>query len=153
MVIDDRVAFCGGLDLTARRWDTCDHRPGDERRKADDTPYPPFHDLMMMVDGEAARALGTLARERWRLATGRQIKPARPGPDSWPPDVEPQVTDAMVAISRTLPHSTASAICCSRPDASRTPCAQFVAFAIGFWQSIWALRKSAWQRRSTRKAR
>jgi hypothetical protein len=58
---------------------------------------------MMMVDGEAARALGTLARERWRLATGRQIKPARPGPDSWPPDVEPQVTDAMVAISRTLP--------------------------------------------------
>jgi phospholipase D1/2 len=28
-----------------RRWDTCDHRPDDERRKADDTPYPPFHDL------------------------------------------------------------------------------------------------------------
>jgi phospholipase D1/2 len=103
VVIDDRVAFCGGLDLTSRRWDTCDHKPGDERRKADGTPYPPFHDLMMMVDGEAARALRTLARERWRLATGRQLKPARPGPDSWPPDIEPQVTDAMVAISRTLP--------------------------------------------------
>lgn len=103
VVIDDRVAFCGDLDLTSRRWDTCDHKPGDERRKADDIPYPPFHDLMMMVDGEAARALGTLARERWRVATDRELKPARPGPDSWPLEVEPQLRNAMVVISRTLP--------------------------------------------------
>src|SRR5215470_12580284 len=32
VVIDDRLAFCGGLDLTCRRWDTCEHRPDDERR-------------------------------------------------------------------------------------------------------------------------
>ncbi len=105
VVIDDRLAFCGGLDLTSRRWDTCDHKPGDERRKADDTPYPPFHDLMMMVDGEAARALEALARERWRFATGRGLKPARPGPDPWPPDVEPQAGESgsFRSISCVLP--------------------------------------------------
>ncbi len=32
VVIDDRVAFCGGLDLTVKRWDTREHRAGDPRR-------------------------------------------------------------------------------------------------------------------------
>src|SRR6202007_939264 len=26
VVIDDAVAFSGGLDLTCRRWDTCEHK-------------------------------------------------------------------------------------------------------------------------------
>jgi phosphatidylserine/phosphatidylglycerophosphate/cardiolipin synthase-like enzyme/uncharacterized membrane protein YdjX (TVP38/TMEM64 family) len=103
VVIDDRVAFCGGLDLTARRWDTRHHRPGEKRRTSDAAPYPPFHDVMMMVDGEAARSLGELARERWRLATGRRLTAVRRSADPWPPDVGPQVEDALVAISRTLP--------------------------------------------------
>jgi phosphatidylserine/phosphatidylglycerophosphate/cardiolipin synthase-like enzyme/uncharacterized membrane protein YdjX (TVP38/TMEM64 family) len=103
VVIDDRLAFCGGLDLASRRWDTPQHRPGEERRKADDAPYPPFHDVMMMVDGAAAGSLGELARERWRLATGRRLAAVRTSADAWPPAVEPQVEDAMVAISRTLP--------------------------------------------------
>jgi phosphatidylserine/phosphatidylglycerophosphate/cardiolipin synthase-like enzyme/uncharacterized membrane protein YdjX (TVP38/TMEM64 family) len=103
VVIDDRVAFCGGLDLTSRRWDTPDHRPGEERRKADDCPYPPFHDVMMMLDGEAAGALGELARERWRLATGRKLAAVRRSADAWPAAVEPQIEDAAVAIARTFP--------------------------------------------------
>ncbi len=103
IVIDDRVAFCGGLDLTARRWDTCAHCATEERRKADDAPYPPFHDVMMMVDGAAARVLGELARERWRLATGRALSAPRRPADPWPSAIEPQATDAAIAISRTLP--------------------------------------------------
>lgn len=103
VVIDDRVAFCGGLDLTTRRWDTCAHSPRSEQRKVGDVPYPPFHDIMMMVEGETARSLGTLARERWRLATGRRLRPPRKHGDPWPADVEPRMTDATVAISRTLP--------------------------------------------------
>lgn len=31
VVIDDSVAFSGGIDLTARRWDTPEHRPGRPR--------------------------------------------------------------------------------------------------------------------------
>jgi phosphatidylserine/phosphatidylglycerophosphate/cardiolipin synthase-like enzyme len=35
----------------------------------------PLHDVQMAVDGEAAAALGELARERWRRATGRPSAP------------------------------------------------------------------------------
>jgi phosphatidylserine/phosphatidylglycerophosphate/cardiolipin synthase-like enzyme/uncharacterized membrane protein YdjX (TVP38/TMEM64 family) len=103
VVVDDAMAFCGGLDLTLRRWDTCRHDAGDARRSVDGTPYPPFHDAMIAVDGDAARALGQLARERWRRATGYVIPPARDGRDPWPPGLEPQFRDVLTALSRTLP--------------------------------------------------
>ncbi|MDH3622457.1 MAG: hypothetical protein OEQ49_01190 [Myxococcales bacterium] len=33
VVVDDCLGFCGGLDLSQWRWDTCEHRVEDERRK------------------------------------------------------------------------------------------------------------------------
>src|SRR5574339_110051 len=66
VVVDDALAFVGGFDLTQRRWDTSAHAPGNPgRRDVNDAPYPPFHDVQAMVDADAARALGELARERW----------------------------------------------------------------------------------------
>ena len=38
-------------------------RPDDPRRVIDGEPYPPFHDAMMAVDGDAARVLGRIARD------------------------------------------------------------------------------------------
>src|SRR6185295_12953650 len=75
VVIDDALAFSGGLDLTTKRWDTCDHRAKDPRRCCEDAPYPPFHDVMAMVDGEAAKVLAGIARQRWMLATGEILPP------------------------------------------------------------------------------
>jgi phospholipase D1/2 len=103
VVIDDAIAFCGGIDLTLRRWDCTEHTPDDPRRLAGDKPYPPFHDTMMAVDGEAARQLGELARERWRLATGQRLKPASVDSDPWPPQLEPELEHVDVGIARTLP--------------------------------------------------
>ena len=116
VVIDDAIAFCGGIDLTCRRWDTCEHAANDERRVMQGTPYPPFHDLAMAVDGEAARALGDLCRERWRRATGEALsRPAdratswrRKGSSAvaaaqWPDSLQADVTDVNVAIARTEP--------------------------------------------------
>ncbi|HLS82608.1 MAG TPA: VTT domain-containing protein [Steroidobacter sp.] len=115
VVIDDTVAFSGGIDLTSKRWDTCEHSPLNELRVARGDPYPPFHDLMMLVEGEAARALGDLLRERWREATGRGLRPPqrrsrllRRGREPlahtcWPDGVAADVTDVEVAISRTQP--------------------------------------------------
>jgi len=103
VVIDDALAFAGGIDLTVRRWDCCEHAAEDPRRTAYEKPYPPFHDTMMAVDGDAARRLGELARERWRLATGQRLKPIETDSDPWPGELEPDVSGADVGIARTLP--------------------------------------------------
>jgi phosphatidylserine/phosphatidylglycerophosphate/cardiolipin synthase-like enzyme/uncharacterized membrane protein YdjX (TVP38/TMEM64 family) len=105
VVIDDAVAFAGGLDLTESRWDTPEHRVPDPRRvTSGGESYLPFHDVMMAVDGEAAAALGDLFRERWRRATGKRLRrPARLEVDPWPPDLLPNFENAKVGIARTIP--------------------------------------------------
>lgn len=105
VVIDDALAFCGGLDITANRWDTRAHRAHERlRRQPDGKRYEPFHDVMMAVDGEAAQALGDLFRARWTRATGEALAAPHPVPDDpWPPGLEPLLRDVRVGISRTDP--------------------------------------------------
>jgi phosphatidylserine/phosphatidylglycerophosphate/cardiolipin synthase-like enzyme/uncharacterized membrane protein YdjX (TVP38/TMEM64 family) len=105
VVVDDAVAFVGGLDLTRSRWDTPDHACNAPlRRDWDGKSYAPFHDVQAMVDGDAARALGDLARERWQRATGhRPPTPPKAENDPWPTDVVPDIRDIDVAIARTEP--------------------------------------------------
>lgn len=115
VVIDDAVAFSGGIDLTSRRWDTCEHAAQSQQRVMGGTPYPPIHDLMMAVEGPAARALGDLLRARWRRATNDTLDPPwtkkrmfrrdglHPTGTAWPPSVEAPLRDVAVGISRTEP--------------------------------------------------
>ena len=106
VVIDDALAFVGGLDLTHCRWDTPEHRADDPRRKhPGGESCPPFHDLQVAVDGPAAAALGELARERWQRATGKTLDAPQPddGDDPWPESLEPDLKDVPVGIARTLP--------------------------------------------------
>lgn len=103
--IDDGVAFVGGIDLTVRRWDTRQHAAGNRLRLRDDgSVYDPVHDVQMIVDGAAARAVVELAHGRWKAATGEDL-PLAEGPegDPWPRGLTPHFTDAPVAISRTCP--------------------------------------------------
>ena len=106
VVIDDALAFVGGLDLAKGRWDTPQHRPDEARRQLPDGGrYQPFHDLQWMVEGPVAAALGDLARERWRRASGETLQPCgqkRSG-SPWPADIEPDMQDVAVAIARTEP--------------------------------------------------
>lgn len=106
VVIDDTLAFVGGLDVASQRWDSRDHRPDDARRR-DDTAedYMAFHDVMIMAGGAAARALGDLCRERWEAATGERLEACRPSDvgEVWPPWVPPLLTDIPVSIARTRP--------------------------------------------------
>jgi phosphatidylserine/phosphatidylglycerophosphate/cardiolipin synthase-like enzyme/uncharacterized membrane protein YdjX (TVP38/TMEM64 family) len=105
VVVDDKVAFAGGLDITTHRWDTRRHAPVDSRRKdANDELYKPFHDIQVAVDGDAAKALGDMLRERWRRATGHTLKPLKKvDGDPWPQALTPDIRDAEVAIARTEP--------------------------------------------------
>src|SRR6266404_2942835 len=105
VVVDDAIAFAGGLDLGTHRWDTREHRGVDPRRlDAAGRPYGPFHDVQTAVDGAAAAALGHLVRTRWQRATGRRVAaPPPPCRDPWPHDLASDLTDVDVAIARTEP--------------------------------------------------
>ena len=105
VVVDDAIAFAGGLDLSKWRWDTRAHRVDDPRRTdPDGERYPPFHDVQMVVDGEAAAALAELARERWSVAGGAAapLAPSR-GEAPWPAGIHPDLENTAVAIARSLP--------------------------------------------------
>ena len=106
VVVDDVVAFCGGLDVTIRRWDTCEHHPEDPQRlDPAGEVYPPFHDVQALVEGDAARACGELARERWLRGACERAPQAKGGGDAWPDSVTPDFRDIAVGIARTLPLS------------------------------------------------
>lgn len=106
VVIDDSIGFSGGLDLTIRRWDRDAHRVNDPRRiDPAGVPYPPFHDVQMMVDGEAARSLAELVRERWARAACGTV-PALDTPRAiWPEGFAPDFSATMIGIARTEPYS------------------------------------------------
>lgn len=104
LVVDDAVAFCGGGDFAPERWDSREHADNDPRRRLPSgKPYPPRHEVVAMVAGPAAAALGELARERWRLATGEAVapSPAVPVEAVWPKAFAADVADIPVAVART----------------------------------------------------
>lgn len=115
VVVDDQLAFVGGMDLSQWRWDTSQHKIDDPRRRdPNGKPYPPFHDVMMLVDGDAARSIGELARERWRIAANEDAVAANSDSHStqahitspvteWPQQGEPDLQDIAIGIARTLP--------------------------------------------------
>jgi len=105
VVIDDEIAFSGGFDIGKSRWDSSEHKAKESRRiDPDGHHYPPFHDVQMMVQGEAAAALGDLARERWLKATGEKLnKPSQKSGSAWPEYIEPWFKDIDIGISRTMP--------------------------------------------------
>lgn len=105
LVIDDEIAFCGGGDICTDRWDTVRHRDSDMRRMMPwGQTHGPRHEVMAILEGPVAEALGELTRLRWRRA-GR---PA-PTPETsesgavWPAQVAVDFRDVQVGIARTEP--------------------------------------------------
>ena len=104
VVIDDCLAFCGGIDMTSERWDTREHldvEPGrkDPKGKA----YGPWHDATTALQGPVAAALGELSRDRWARAGGDPLDPVPPQTDCWPEDLHPDFHDVEVGIATTQP--------------------------------------------------
>jgi phosphatidylserine/phosphatidylglycerophosphate/cardiolipin synthase-like enzyme/uncharacterized membrane protein YdjX (TVP38/TMEM64 family) len=102
--VDGDFAFCGGLDLSAWRWDTQEHLPEDSRRQtAKGEAYQPYHDIHTAVTGDAAHALDRLCRGRWERATG--ASPEWPDPleayQVWPASLEADFENEMVTLALT----------------------------------------------------
>lgn len=104
VVVDDCLAFCGGIDMTDERWDTRAHADDEPHRV---TPwgmrYKPWHDVTTALTGDVAKALGELCRERWEIAGGAPVPPPLTRDACWPDSLTPQFTDVDVAISRSAP--------------------------------------------------
>ncbi|KQT33457.1 phospholipase [Sphingomonas sp. Leaf412] len=105
VVIDDCLAFCGGIDMTDERWDTREHLDDQPHRR---TPwgraYKPWHDATTALEGPVAAALGEVCRARWAIAGGAPVDPPPPAEGRcWPASIEADFTDVDVAISRSQP--------------------------------------------------
>jgi phosphatidylserine/phosphatidylglycerophosphate/cardiolipin synthase-like enzyme len=103
VVVDDAVAFCGGIDLTIGRWDTRAHLPVDPRRNGPGDPYGPRHEVAAAMDGAAARLLAQQAHERWEAATGQALAKDVPFASVWPEGLRPSLRNVEVGVARTLP--------------------------------------------------
>jgi len=104
VVIDDAIAFCGGIDMTADRWDTPAHADDDPCRVTPTgRPTSPWHDATLALDGPLAKTLGELARKRWAAATGERLSPPPPSDAHWPDDLVPTFEGLSVGVARTFP--------------------------------------------------
>ena len=104
VVVDDQVAFVGGIDLTAKRWDTSDHRVEDPRRaRPSGERYEPVHDLQVALEGEAARAAGEICRRRWLFATDETVPAVEPVVTVRLDGIAADMVGASVAFARTEP--------------------------------------------------
>ncbi len=112
VVIDDSLAFCGGIDMTDGRWDDPGHKDDNPLRclkNGDDAQ--PWHDASTVLSGPAAAALSELARARWARAHDAEADETfEPGADLWPDSIDPVFRDIPMAIARTAP-----------PEADRPP--------------------------------
>ena len=105
IIIDDAVALCGGADFGPDRWDTPKHLDDDPRRKKAKGGKKGFdsrHEVMSIVDGPAAAALGDLFRQRWERCRGETLAlPPESAADVWPDGIEPAFTNITIGLSRT----------------------------------------------------
>jgi phosphatidylserine/phosphatidylglycerophosphate/cardiolipin synthase-like enzyme len=109
IIIDDAIGFCGGGDIGPDRWDTPEHLDDDPRREKtkhthgqSENDFDSRHEVMGLVEGAPAKALGVMFRERWARATGEALPEPPPTRPIWPARVTAQFDAVEVGISRTV---------------------------------------------------
>ena len=88
IVIDDRVAFVGGIDLTSESGDRFDSHEHPPRASVG------WHDASARLQGPAVGDVAEHFRMRWHEVTGKTLSPVRPSPRAGEVDVQ---------IVRTVP--------------------------------------------------
>lgn len=110
ILVDDEIAFTGGMDIACGRWDEREHRPHEPERYDLNGPYTAYHDVQIVSYGPIVKSLSELVRWRWRHAAGYDAIPFSPEkseyrepPATWPLGLRPWFTDIDCAIARTIP--------------------------------------------------
>ncbi|MFS1703228.1 VTT domain-containing protein [Alteromonas sp. AMM-1] len=110
VIIDNELAYSGGMDVALHRWDTREHLIDEPGRIGPDGEYGPFHDVQMVSCGAIVAHLAALARWRWNRLSDSPIDTPdnQPGngdcrPPTWPEGVTSCFEQVPLAIARTLP--------------------------------------------------
>lgn len=106
MLVDDGLAFVGGIDMTGDRWDTREHRHDDERRRRPFTRrrYKPWHDVTTASTGPIVDCIARLVRERWTLADGKpEMVQLECKQTHWPDELSVQFEEVEVGVARSAP--------------------------------------------------
>ena len=107
LVIDSKLAFVSGGDLSTDRWDTCGHDDADPRRRLPNHKrYPARHDVAAMMEGPIAMDCGQLFADRWENSGGGRLDVPPPdySEDSpWPRGIVPDLMGQTVGLARTQP--------------------------------------------------
>lgn len=102
VILDDTLAFLGGIDISLGRWDTPDHRSrNDHRINPDGERYNPYHDTQVAMTGPVVRELFGIAADT--VAVDRRWRPAEV--PLWPTGVPVDVENADTVLSLTRSHT------------------------------------------------
>lgn len=111
-VVDGRIAFLGGVDLTAQytgeydRWDTHHHPARSPERLGQwSAPAHPWHDVHVVIEGPAVADVQHNIVQRWAEVADREQHSA------WPAQIAsiapaPLANGMTVQITRTIPPHT-----------------------------------------------
>lgn len=119
IVVDDEIAFCGGMDIALGRWDRRSHHievenrvdPGGLFQFFRKHPYEPYHDIQCVMTGPIVQSFAKLARDRWEEGSGSPAismdeKQQISVPSTiWPDFIGPDFEGIELGIARTLPPS------------------------------------------------
>lgn len=103
IIIDGAIAFLGGMDLCAGRWDDrCHKAVNPDRINPDGTTYAPYHEIQAYFTGELIEKLSKVFTERWKLCAGNELvlPPARSG-HYLPHGIGTPIRAGSAALSRT----------------------------------------------------
>ena len=119
MVVDDEVAYIGGMNLRHVDWDSHEHQPYDWRRekfgawdstrnkvKAKDRKPDtgPRKDYMVRVDGPSAQDAADIFHERWEYLRGKGVKYAENNTGfNVKRDIAPRDGGIQLQVTATLP--------------------------------------------------
>lgn len=107
LIVDSKIAYVSGGDLSTDRWDTCAHDEMDPRRRLPNLRrYPARHDVAALMEGPIAMDCGQLFADRWENAGGGKLEVPRPDyseESPWPRGVTPDLIGQTVGLARTQP--------------------------------------------------
>jgi phosphatidylserine/phosphatidylglycerophosphate/cardiolipin synthase-like enzyme len=95
VVVDDRVAFVGGIDLTSESGDRFDGSAHPARADIG------WHDVAVRLTGPVVADVAEHFRMRWKEVTGEPLPPVAAGAESG---------DSLVRVVRTVPERVYSAV-------------------------------------------